>query len=158
MATRLISRSAGVPQVTRGSTKFGQVFSYLDKNGSVKKEQFLHIGSSDKNYSIKAGNGELSSAPIKNSSRPIAIVGSFQVSIKFLKDMANDARKDFRAQLRIGDVFRAQKNGSTYLHLGELDDGRFFALNVDTNDFATTGDRDKEVAVVGFGEFEVKTV
>lgn len=158
MANRIISRTTGVPANTRAGVKFGQVFSYLDKRGNVREEQFLQIGSSDKHYSIKASNGNLSSSPVAKGSKPIAVVGSFKVTTTFFKDIAKDSRKDFRAQLRIGDVYRAVRNGSAYMHLGELDDGRYFGLNLDTRDFATTGKSDKEVMVVGYGQFDVKTV
>jgi hypothetical protein len=153
--TVTINKGQAIPAI-RSAVAFGQTFSYIDKKGSPKADILLAVGASDRLYAIKASNGELAGTDLDKGHRAVVINGAFEVKIKPFKD--NGSRQDFRARLQPGDVYRVQRIGAKYLHLGELVNGRYLALNLDSDDYATTTQHDKEVTVVGFGQFIVRTV
>ncbi len=136
---------------TRKDVKFGQIFSFVKKDGTVKPSKFLGLPGSDRFFSVNADTTELSSTPTTKGGKTVAIVGQFKTKITFFKKK-DDYRKDFRGQVRTGDVFRAKDDGATYMHLGSVTDGSFLGLNTSTLDIVRGRKAEKEVVVVGYGQ------
>ena len=155
---RVTLTEGSVFQTTRGDAGFGQVFAFKSKKSNVnlREGRYMSLGQSDKLYSINALTGELSSTPLSGRNRPISIVGSFTVTVKPLKN--GEVQSSFRGKLVPGDTFRIKRGGAEYVHVGELDDGRFMALNLDTQDYATTSKSDKQVILHGFASFAAQRV
>lgn len=139
----------------RSDVSVGQVFSYLSKKGVIRDEKFLSLGSSDRMYSVKASNGELSGTDLSKGSKPVAIVGTWTARITLFKDPANFARVH-RRHLTVGQGYRANADGETYIHLGVLSNGKYLAFNSKTSDYATTEVGDKEVILCGTSCMDVR--
>lgn len=158
-------KDGGFQKKLRSEVGYGLVFSYMKKDGSVKPNKFLAFGSTlvgpyTRHFSIKlkpTGAGELASAVLPKGKKKVAVVGKFAVRIRKFKNEA-DQRKSFRSQLQIGDVYYVNKGGKEYVHLGRLNDTRYFALNSASLDYATTDTDKKAVTVIGVANFEAETI
>lgn len=150
---------------SRSQVAYGHVFSYMKKDGTVKPRKFLAFGSTTvgsyaRHFSVKLqdnGMGELASATIEKGRKTVAVIGKFAVRIRKFKSKG-DEFKSFRSQLKIGDVYFVNEGGKEYVHMGRLNDTRYFALNSGSLDYATTDNDKKAVTVIGVANFEAEVI
>lgn len=153
ISTATITRTQTVGN-TRAAVGVGKVFSYVKKDGTVKPERFIALGASDRLYSVKVGNGELSGTDLSKGKKPVAVLGTWEIIPTVFKDPSSISVQH-RRHLQVGQLFRVKDNGKTYVHLGVLNAGKFLSFSISSNDYAVTEDGDKEVALVGTSSFKV---
>lgn len=151
-----LAKQLPLAKTTRGSLPFGVVFSHVDNTGSPKTTRFANLGKGTKLFSVNLTNGELSSSPVSKEDTEVIVTGQFDVVATIARDYATTTR----GALAVGDVFSAKAMGSEYVHMGTLSDGRFLALNLDSQDYAIApADKgSKSVVKIGTSRIEWSAV